>query len=253
MEFNNNTEYLDQHFLINEDIINKFIDICNLSKEDIVLEIGPGKGVLTKIISTKVKKLYVIEKDIRLKKYLDKIDNIEVIYDSCLDIDFPKVDKIITSLPYSIIEPFIYKLINIEFKELYMIMGKSYVDNVLNKEINNLSLLTNTFFDIEKYIDIKPNDFYPAPKVYSSIVKLNHKKELTKIDRIFQNMYKLDDKLVKNALLESLIIVNNWTKREAKEYIVNLKISNNILNTRFKLIDNNSLKELYCKIRISST
>lgn len=253
MEFNNNTEYLDQHFLINEDIINKFIDICNLFKEDIVLEIGPGKGVLTKIISTKVKKLYVIEKDIRLKKYLDKIDNIEVIYDSCLDVDFPKVDKIITSLPYSIIEPFIYKLINTDFKELYMIMGKSYVDNVLNKEINNLSLITNTFFDIEKYIDIKPNDFYPAPKVYSSIVKLTHKTYLTKIGRIFQNMYKLDDKLVKNALLESLIKVNNWTKREAKEYINKLNINNNILNTRFKLIDNKSLKELYCKINISST
>ena len=248
MEFNNNTEYLDQHFLINEDIINKFIDICNLSKEDIVLEIGPGKGVLTKIISSKVKKLYVIEKDIRLKKYLDKIDNIEVIYDSCLDVDYPKVDKIITSLPYSIIEPFIYKLTYTDFKELYMIMGKSYVDNVLNKEINNLSLLTNTFFDVEKYIDIKPNDFYPAPRVYSSVVKLTHKKELTNIDKIFQNMYKLDDKLIKNALLESLIIVNNWTKREAKEYINNLNLSNEILNTRFKLIDNDSLKDLYTKI-----
>ena len=248
MEFNNNTEYLDQHFLINEDIINRFIDICNLSKEDIVLEIGPGKGVLTKIISSKVKKLYVIEKDIRLKKYLDKIDNIEVIYDSCLDIDFPKIDKIITSLPYSIIEPFIYKLTNTVFKELYMIMGKSYVDNVLNKEINNLSLLTNTFFDIEKYIDIKPDDFYPAPKVYSSIIKLTHKKELTNIDKLFQNMYKLDDKLIKNALLESFIKVNNCTKREAKEYINNLNLCNEILNTKFKLIDNKSLKDLYTKI-----
>lgn len=248
MEFNNNTEYLDQHFLINDDIINKFINICNLSKEDIVLEIGPGKGVLTKIISSKVKKLYVIEKDIRLKKYLDEIDNIEVIYDSCLDVEIPKVDKIITSLPYSIIEPFIYKLTNTDFKELYMIMGKSYVDNVLNKEINNLSLLTNTFFDIEKYMDIKPNDFYPAPKVYSSIIKLTHKSNLTRVDRIFQNMYKLDDKLIKNALLESFIKVNNCTKREAKEYINNLNISNEILNTRFKLIDNKSLKDLYTKI-----
>ena len=251
--FVNNPNELDQHFLIDKDIINSFINICNLSEDDIVLEIGPGIGTLTKLIAPKVKKLYVIEKDIRLKPYLDKIDNIQVMYDSCLNVNFPKVDKIITSLPYSIIEPFIYKLINTDFKELYMIMGKSYVDNALNKEISNLSLLTNTFFEIEKYIDIKPNDFYPAPKVYSSIVKLTHKTYLTKIDKIFQNMYKLDDKLIKNALLESIIIVNNWTKREAKEYIINLKISNNILNTRFKLIDNNSLKELYCKISISST
>lgn len=248
MEFNNNTDYLDQHFLINEDIINKFIDICNLTKKDTVLEIGPGKGVLTKLIVPKVKRLYVIEKDIRLKKYLDEINNIEVIYGSCLDVNFPKVNKIITSLPYSIIEPFIYKLTYTDFEELYMIMGKKYVVNVLNKEINNLSLLTNTFFDIEKYMDIKPDDFYPAPRTYSSIIKLTHKKTITKLDKLFQNMYKLDDKLIKNALLESLIIVNNWTKREAKEYINNLNLSSNILNTKFKLIDNKSLKDLYCKI-----
>ena len=120
--FKNNPDELDQHFLIDKDVINNFIKVCNLSKDDVVLEIGPGNGTLTKLIAPKVKKLYVIEKDIRLKKYLDKIDNIEVIYDSCLDVDFPKVDKIITSLPYSIIEPFIYKLINTDFKELYMII-----------------------------------------------------------------------------------------------------------------------------------
>ena len=170
--FVNNPNELDQHFLIDKDIINSFINICNLSEDDIVLEIGPGIGTLTKLIAPKVKKLYVIEKDIRLKPYLDKIDNIQVMYDSCLNVNFPKVDKIITSLPYSIIEPFIYKIINEDFKELYMIMGKKYCDNVLGNKITNLSLLTNIYFKITKYFDIMPDSFNPKPRVVSSIIKL---------------------------------------------------------------------------------
>ena len=114
--FKNNPDELDQHFLIDKDVINSFIKVCNLSKDDVVLEIGPGDGTLTKLIAPKVKKMYVIEKDIRLKPYLDKIKNIDVTYGSCLNVPFPKVDKIITSLPYSIIEPFIYN--KLEKKEL---------------------------------------------------------------------------------------------------------------------------------------
>lgn len=62
-------------------------------------------------------------------------------------------------------------------------------------------------------------------------------------------MYKLNDKLVKNALLESLIIVKNLTKREAKEYIKNLNIKESILNNKFSQINNNELEELYNQIK----
>ena len=82
--FKNDSDYLDQHFLMDEDIIKKFIKICDLNSNDVVLEIGPGKGTLTKLVASKVKKVYAIEKDVRLKEYLDKIDNLEVIYaDAC--------------------------------------------------------------------------------------------------------------------------------------------------------------------------
>ena len=70
MNFKNNTDNLDQHFLVSETVINKFIEISNLTKNDICLEIGPGKGILTKIIEKKKKKLTVIEKDERLEEYL---------------------------------------------------------------------------------------------------------------------------------------------------------------------------------------
>lgn len=247
--FINNPDELDQHFLIDKYVINNFIKTCNLNKDDIVLEIGPGVGTLTKLIAPKVKKMYVIEKDTRLKPYLDKINNIDITYGSCLDIPFPMVDKIITSLPYSIIEPFIYKIIHENFKELYMIMGKNYCDNVINNKITNLSLLTNIYFKITKYFDIMPDSFNPKPRVVSSLIKLEFKKDNSEKELIFKNMYKLNDKLVKNALLESLIIVKNLTKREAKEYIKNLNIKDSILNNKFSQISNNELEELYNQIK----
>ena len=247
--FENDSNYLDQHFLINEKVVNSFIKLCNLNKDDMVVEIGPGIGVLTKIIAPKVKSLTVIEKDTRLKEYLEIIPNIKIIYNSVLDIPIPKCDKIITSLPYSIIEPFIYKLINTDFNELYMIMGSTYVNNTINKEITNLSLLTNTHFNIEKLFDIEPNSFNPPPKTLSCAVKITKKSEYSKLDLILKNMYALNDKKIKNDLMESLIIVQNLTKKESKIVINNLNIEEDILNKKFSIISNEELEKLYNKLK----
>lgn len=246
--FINNSDELDQHFLVDKDVINNFIKVCNLDKDDVVLEIGPGMGTLTKLIAPKVNKMYVIEKDIRLKPYLDKITNIDVTYGSCLDISYPKVDKIITSLPYSIIEPFVYKIIHEDFKELYMIMGKNYCDNVINYKINNLSLLTNLYFDVTKYFDIYPDSFNPKPRAISSLIKLTFKNKINEKEMIFRNMYMLNDKLVKNGLMESLISVKGLTKRESRKYISKLEINNEILIKKFSMLSNCELKILYDKI-----
>src|SRR5699024_5336413 len=104
--FKNNIINYNQHFLIDQNIINKYLKLLNIKPNDVVVEIGAGKGVLTNYLKDVAKKLYVIEIDKRLKEYLDKIDNITVIYDNVLNVDIPSCDKIVTSLPYNIIEPF---------------------------------------------------------------------------------------------------------------------------------------------------
>lgn len=245
MNFLNDSDLLDQHFLINEKYIKDFIKICNLQKDDIVLEVGPGVGTLTKLIAPKVAHMYVIEKDIRLKEYLENIPGIEIIFGDVIKCNLPKVNKIITSLPYSIIEPFIYKMKNLTNTEIYMIMGKNYIDNVINKKITNLSLLTNTFFDSLKYEDIPPAAFDPAPKVMSSVIKLTPKRKWNTLESIIKNIYLLDEKKLKNALLESLIIVKKYTKKEAKEVIKSLNIDEEILNKQFNILNNDEIKKVY--------
>ena len=248
MSFVNDSNYLDQHFLIDEKIINDFISICNFSKEDIVLEIGPGKGVLTKKIAPLVKKLYVIEKDERLIPYLDEIPNIEIILGDAIKCEYPNVDKIITSLPYSIIEPFIKKLIKIEFKELYLLMGSNYVNNCIENKITYLTLLTNIYFDVKKIEDVPKECFKPAPRVMSSLAVLTPKRECSNIDVFFRCLYSLDDKLIKNGMIEAFIKVKNITKREAKGIINNLNIDNRVLDKKFLMITNEELNMIYEKV-----
>lgn len=248
MNFKNNTDNLDQHFLVSETVINKFIEASNLTKNDICLEIGPGKGILTKIIAPKVKKLTVIEKDERLEEYLKEIPNINIIIGDAIKEAWPKVNKIITSIPYSIIEPFIKKLTKENFDELIMMMGKNYCMNAIDKKITYLSLMTNVFFNIEKIIDVPKEAFNPSPRVTSCLVRLTPKKELTKIEELFQKIYNLDHKKCKNAIIESLIIRDNLTQKEAKEIVNGLNIDETILNKPFSLIKNEELETLYNKL-----
>ena len=256
MEFVNETDKLDQHFLIDKEVIQKFIETASLNKDDTIVEIGPGKGNISSLIAPKVAKLYLIEKDERLKPYLSRIalanGNVEVIYDNVLDVFIPTCNKIITSLPYSIIEPFIFKTIKCDFEELIMITGSKYADNVINNSRTKLSLLTNCFFKATKIMDILPESFDPKPRVLSSMLKLVKIKEedLDDVLVIFRNLFFYKDKKTKNALVESFIRFNylkeiNMTQKEAKNIVSSLNLDESLLLKQFCVLSNEELNLIY--------
>ena len=253
MTFINNADEFDQHFLVDNDVLINFIKVCNISPVDTILEIGPGKGVVTKIVAKKAKKVIAIEIDERLKPFhdeiKDKFDNVSFIYGSALDIDYPPHDKIVTSLPYSIVEPFIYKLSNFKNEEVTMIVGKKYADAVVNNEINMLSLLTNCHFKVIKHFDITPESFEPKPRVMSSVITLKSK-DVSEIEnpiiKVFRWLFYYKDKKIKNGLVESLIKSYedlHLTQRMCRELING--INESILENKFETCSNEDLKDLY--------
>ena len=243
--FKNDSNYLDQHFLVDKEIITKYVAYPHFTKEDIVLEIGPGTGNLTRLIVPQVKKMYAVELDTRLKSYLENISNLEIIWGSILDVTIPKVNKIITSLPYSIIEPFIYKMIETDFEEMYMLMGSNFVLNVVNQEITKLSVVTNAFFKTEILLEVPPASFDIAPRTDSYIVKMTKiSVPASKKYQLYRELYLLDEKKIKNSLMEALIKLNNLTKRSAKEVIKTLNIPESILEENFQTLKNSDLKIL---------
>lgn len=192
---------------------------------------------------------------LNLEKIAIKHPNIELIFDNVLDAYIPRCDKIISNLPYSIIEPFITKLLKCEFDELFMIVGNKYVESVINNDKSKLAMLTNSFFKIKKYKEILPSSFIPSPRVKSALIKLTpiEYNELTKENLLFRLMFNLRTKKIKNNLLETLIKYNylnnkKITKNQSKKIILNLKLSEYLLNKTFENLSNEELSLLLNKL-----
>lgn len=258
-----------QHFLMDESVIDKFINLAEI-KDKNVIEIGPGKGVITKKLCRNACCVTCYEIDTSLKDDLDKLkeeyDNLDIIYENFLDSDVTKCDAIISGLPYQILEPFLKKIINIDFEQVLIIIGNNYalsnyLECFLNNEIKYTNLLTKCFFFVNVYDEIEPNCFYPQPKTVSSIVELKRREKVTLIEAqelyFFREIIEQKDKKIKNALCEGLIRFYKYrgksiTQNKAREIIDRLNIDNSILDSKIDNLNNQQLTNLYIILKNNS-
>ncbi len=184
---------LGQNFLIDQNIINKIINITDIENKTIV-EIGAGNGNLTKkIVSKNPNKLYGIEKDEKLSIFLKNIfsdfNNIQIINDDI--INFFKKKKIgkniivFGNLPYNISTQILSSLILLEkwppwYDMLIFMFQKEVADRILaknkGKDFGRLSILCNWRLEIKKHFDVSKNCFFPKPKINSTVLSFKPKK-----------------------------------------------------------------------------
>ena len=174
-----------QNFLVDQNIIKKIIEACDLQSNETVLEIGPGQGALTKEISQRVQKVIAIEKDRTLAAHLQSMlvgKNVEVIQADILKYDFTKIPprtKIIGNLPYYISTPIIEKVLEHQsrFDQFFMTVqweyGQRLVASPNNRDYGSFSLFVQYHSDVKNLFKIKNSSFYPAPKVQSCFLKLD--------------------------------------------------------------------------------
>ena len=210
---------LGQHFIKDKEILKKIISIRNLENKYVV-EIGPGKGALTKfILQEKPKKLVIIEKDFSLKPNLMAIkrknsDNLEVYFTDILNFDFMKLKQknliIVSNLPYNIASTLIIRLIrNITIFESIIVMVQKEVAErltaaVSSKSYGRLSVLLQLHCNVKKYFDVDRDKFFPKPKVVSSVIQIIPKKQhkfiYEKVDKLLKHSFKQRRKTIKNNL-----------------------------------------------------
>lgn len=261
--FENDIDYLDQHFLIDKGIINRFIDVCNIGINDTIVEIGPGKCVFSEIIARKCNRLILIEKDNRLEHYInvltDKYNNVDVIWNSVLNVYIPDCDKIVSALPYSITEPFVEKLLKCNFNECVLIVGDKFASSVYNRNISKLSLLVNSFFKVDYICKVPKECFSPMPRVSSAIIRLiKIKRDEYKEDFkmfMFREMFFNRDRKLKNNLIEGLIEFYKTngkilTKRESKNIVGGFDIDSKILEKEMEQLSNEEYNIIYDKLNV---
>lgn len=170
----------DQHFLIDEEILDLIADAADLSGQDHVLEIGGGIGNLTERLLGRAGKVTVIEFDPYLVKVLKNRfgdrDDFDIIPGDAVKVDLPDFNKVVANLPYSISSPITFRLLQHGF-DLAVLMyqyefAKRMVSPPGSKQYGRLSVGTQHYADASILIKIPPSAFSPQPEVWSAVVKL---------------------------------------------------------------------------------
>jgi len=179
-----------QNFLTDESFIRKIVDATRLSKDDTVVEIGPGRGALTRHLVEQAGRVIAIELDSGLVPLLERElkgrSNFEVVQADVLKFDLSsfaedKAIKLVANLPYYISTAVLQRLIEQRqvFSDMVLMFQREVVDRIIaepgNSERGYLTILVEAVFDIEKLFDVPPSAFKPAPQVWSSVVRITPK------------------------------------------------------------------------------
>lgn len=215
---------LGQNFLIDGNIVRKIVQGANITKEDYVLEVGPGIGTLTEELALNAKKVVSVELDQSLLPVLDDTlaayDNVEIVHGDILKIDVKKIIdeklgggpvKVVANLPYYVTTPilsmFLEEGLNID--SITVMIQKEVADRMVaahgSKTYGSLSLYVQYYSDPEILLKVPKTVFMPQPKIDSSVIKLNIKKELPNVDseqlfKVVKAAFSKRRKTVLNAL-----------------------------------------------------
>ena len=179
------------NFLNDPKVAERIVACVDFSGKD-VLEIGAGLGQLTKFIKG-YKNFTIIERE---ADFVDRLKadypEINIINDDALKVDWPKFEVFVSNMPYSISSPLLEKLWNSEFKEGVVTIQKEVADRIIavprTKDYSRLSVMMQLKFNVEKKFDIPPSKFTPAPKVHSTVLRLE--KRDTEIQKGFDDFLK---------------------------------------------------------------
>jgi len=190
---------LGQNFLIDESVLDNIVESSDIKPNDIVLEVGPGLGVLTQELAKRAKKVIAVEKDKTmceiLKETLQDLNNIEVVCGDILTLDAKRYNlnsnyKIIANIPYYLTSPLIRKFLEADNppQEMILMLQKEVAQRICASppKMSLLAVSVQFYADAKIISYVSKNCFWPAPKIDSAIIK---------ISRIHTNQEQIDTNL----------------------------------------------------------
>ena len=265
---------LGQNFLIDENVINTSIEKSNINEEDLVIEIGPGLGTLTKFLLEKAGRVICVELDKRMINILEErfflYKNFDVINNDILKVDLNKIidenkqkynlknAKIVANLPYYITTPIIMKLLEnkINIESITVMIQKEVAERL--SEIpggKNTGAITYTVYyygETEKLLEVPKTAFIPEPSVTSEVIKINIRKEppvKVEDEKSFFNLIKIAFLQRRKTLLNSLTNNGISNKEELTSILKSLDIDERIRSEKLTIEDFANISNLLNKNR----
>lgn len=219
MKYSRYRKRLGQHFLNSKTLARKIVGYAEISN-GVVLEIGAGRGILTRQMAQEARKVFAVEIDRHLAKHLEEstLTNVSVINEDFLKLSLKNYENpiVVGNIPYSITTPILEKLIKERqyFKWAVLTLQKEYGERILarsgSRKYGSISLYVNYYFIVRKAFVISARYFSPRPKVSSVVVSIRKKtlpfalKDEKKFFDFIQGIFRYRRKSLKNAITHYL-------------------------------------------------
>lgn len=253
---------LGQNFLINDEAVNQIVTASKINKEDLVIEIGPGLGTLTKPLLENAGKVICIELDDRMLEILEDrfklYNNFEVINEDVLKVNLKKIikenktgtikkAKVVANLPYYITTPIVMKLLEdrLDIESITVMVQKEVADRLVAKPGEKLSgaitYAINYYTKPDRILEVDKTSFIPAPEVNSTVIKL----EIIKTPIVKVKNEELMFKIIKAAFMQKRKTLLNGltnsslfgTKEQIEKTLTSLEINPSIRAEKLTLED----------------
>lgn len=210
-----------QSQLIDEKVLSRIVEFGSVSKDDVVLEIGPGIGNLTSFLVERAGKVIAVEADERLTRILNERlgerSNLKIINEDILEFSLPEFDKVIANIPYSISSPLTFKLLEGGFDLGVLMYQKEFAQRLIassgSSDYSRLSVNVAYYAETELLEEVPPDSFLPQPEVWSAIVRLKVRAPLFEVrskDLFFRTVlatFQHRRQKIRNGLINSFEVV----------------------------------------------
>ena len=230
---------LGQNFLISEEVVKTIVDSSEIGKEDLVIEIGPGLGTLTKYLLEKAGSVICIELDKKMIEILEDrfslYDNFKLLNQDVLKVDLRKLIeeekkkvnckevKIVANLPYYITTPIIMKLLEeqLPLKSITVMIQKEVANRLIaipgQKETGAITYSVYYYAQAQGILEVPKSSFIPEPEVTSKVIKLNIREKPPVIINKKESMFRIIKSAFmqrRKTLLNALVNANIFSNKE---------------------------------------
>jgi 16S rRNA (adenine1518-N6/adenine1519-N6)-dimethyltransferase len=175
---------LGQHFLVDEATLEHILEQAHVTSEDVVLEIGPGPGTLTRALAQRARQVIAIEKDPRLFEALwsemRAQPRLTILRGDALKVDWPACTKLVANLPYGISSPVVFRFFDSQSPIALLMLQREFAERLVapvgTKDYGRLTVMVDYLATVELLEEISRKCFYPEPAVDSALVRVTRRK-----------------------------------------------------------------------------
>jgi 16S rRNA (adenine1518-N6/adenine1519-N6)-dimethyltransferase len=253
---------LDQEHIVDRGLIYEMVDVAEVGRCDVVLEVGAGMGNITDLVGRAARHVYAIERyrqfEPILRARLKGRRNIDLIFANALNMRLPSFTKIVSNPPFSICEGLLQKLIHSDFKLGALIVPLSFAQTITaegdDPKASKLSILASAFYGMKLEKAIEPDAFYPAPDFRCALLKLMPFATKDLMTLVTRHIFLQRDKKSKNALRKALIDARGLndmatSKLEAKRMVEALNLEPGIGEARIGALSKGQILRIIGALR----